>query len=688
MHFYILTEPADMANGAVAKHVEAAPSLADCPTHAIQMCASGECDAVQHHLKQLHGVESIDDRVRIVADVGFAHWPHFPVRIGRNSLNLVGIGTEFLHEDESEPLIGQLQVLRARFPDKSHFRIAIINGFGTNLGDNLLGATAFRTVLEVLHRYLPSFSCDLLLGVANNPEIASFFRTMPEVGNVRRTGLSLAEFGIYDAYFDFSYLLNYPRFFEMPTVDFCLWWMGLDPQSIPASQKRNTIAFSYASWHSMKNMVAPAQGRKILFCHRSSVPLRTFPVEIARQFVGSLLEAHPDITVLITHTLELDHPRLLNLDGKIANIDMLNALIAQVDGVITVDTFPLHITDTAAIPTVLLSSSIPLTNLTSYYPYVAGLLVPGAEELPAWKKAKTSDAEWAEMAPRYIHAWSLLKADEVMGLLQEKIQQREALLPTAPPRYNFTASAQKPAPVEVQQSAEGRPDLKPRYLVTTPLEQQSSNIVIKTAMSFLYLGCTMVQCGAGAGDVSLAVAQSLGADGKVHVFEPRQSYFRILCARMLLAGLASPKLYQELPFVGAGGERFLEIDEVDLLSPHAESFSGNAHTKTRVACRQIDELQLPICRLLTVQPPLPFREVLNGALDTLKRCRPIVMAIPFPYNQAAMFSDVFNGLDYRLWCFRQLPALPDGQPSACFVAVPQEIGIRFENFETIEISPT
>ncbi|MBQ7739353.1 MAG: hypothetical protein IJT59_06855 [Desulfovibrionaceae bacterium] len=58
----------------------------------------------------------------------------------------MGSGLHFHEEDLILP--EQLKFLRKTKPNKQHFRIAIVNGYGVGFGDNFMGASAFRVRLN------------------------------------------------------------------------------------------------------------------------------------------------------------------------------------------------------------------------------------------------------------------------------------------------------------------------------------------------------------------------------------------------------------------------------------------------------------------------------------------------------------------------------------------------------------
>jgi len=165
-------------------------------------------------------------------------WPFFPARLGRISSRMVGDSLYF--HQEAEVLPAQLQALRASKPDKQHFRFAVVNGFGTNLGDCTIGITAFRVVLQCLKQHLPSISCDILFGPAPVPPRKTSWamkRKSSACCSKRRQWPNLRST---TGYFDFSGLIKMPKYDELPVVDWYLWWCGLDPSRLILPAKSAT----------------------------------------------------------------------------------------------------------------------------------------------------------------------------------------------------------------------------------------------------------------------------------------------------------------------------------------------------------------------------------------------------------------------------------------------------------------
>ena len=83
-----------------------------------------------------------EDRLRLYSEAELAAWPGWPMRLGRSDRGLAVIS-------DPAPLGAQLAALRARRPGRRRFRVALVGGFGFNLGDTLLGATASAPIRAI-----------------------------------------------------------------------------------------------------------------------------------------------------------------------------------------------------------------------------------------------------------------------------------------------------------------------------------------------------------------------------------------------------------------------------------------------------------------------------------------------------------------------------------------------------------
>lgn len=363
-----------------------------------------------------HQAESRTPYKRVDTEAVARKYP-LPVTLGRGALPRQQVN----RHPNANLLVHQLK----RFPARGKpFRLLIINSFGNSLGDNLVGATALRYLLRFLqHNGLPA-EFDIMLALTTSPVLPDFFAAIPGVNNIFSGGLTVAELGQYDGVFDFSRLITLPGYDRLPMVDFYLWWMGIPPDAVPPEHKRNQLPTSALETSAIKPLLPNTEGPKVLFNWKASVPLRSIPVNEAVRIAQQLLEQNPGWTLVLDYTLNFKHPRLLDLDGQINSVGKYMALIAEMDGMIAVDSFGQHVADAASLPTVLLLSSLPPARFP-YYPNMRTLPLPGANRLPGWNQVKMEDDKWAAAAASYKNAWQKLDTDEASASLNRLMCQTE-----------------------------------------------------------------------------------------------------------------------------------------------------------------------------------------------------------------------------------------------------------------------
>lgn len=683
MHFFALSQDWTFETPNLRHHYRGVGDVQSPSVERVYLAVGGE---VRQHMKATKSLgANAQPALHIIDESALLDWAPFPVRLGRISTHLVGDGLH-VHSDDA-PLSAQLQALRARKPDKQHWRFAIVNGFGTNLGDSTVGITAFRVVLQYLRERLPSFSCDALLCPGASAAVADILGHEPEVERVLFHNLTVAEFAQYDAYFDFTNLINLPRYNELPTVDWMLWWCGLAPDAVPAEHKRNRGHILEDAWQAVQALLRYRPGQTVLFNPKASVPLRSMPEDVALQFAQRLLALDPQITLVIDQPLPLKHQRLVDLSGKITTPEMFKALVGQVDGVITVDTFAIHQADISSTPCVTLFSSIAPTAYP-YYPYNAGLGIPGYEALPAYQRPKVADEEWGKIKDAYHAAWARLNPAQVLALLREKMAQRQAHPhphPNEPARLTVGPAA-APASCVVLDGAV--PRLKRQRLA--PEHAWASQRFAGLTEQLLKPGSVAVMACAPDAPLALTLAQRIAPHGELIVLEPRAPLARNVEAALHLAG--SPCTARVLEAVSLSGAAHANIH---VLQPWSESRSsewGNLPAVVTVPSQPVDALALEQCNALLLQSPMPYELFINGALETLKRCRPLLLVAPVSRKEATAVLQAAQAAQYDFWVEA---ALPNTQPAAAassasasawlLVGVPRERPVRMTGFTRLSL---
>lgn len=192
-------------------------------------------------------------------------------------------------------------------------------------------------------------------------------------------------------------------------------------------------------------------------------------------------------------------------------------------------------------------------------------------------------------------------------------------------------------------------------------------------------GQTALQFGGEFGAQTLWLARVVGTGGRVHVAEPARIGFQQLCASVALNGLTN--VYTTNQWLGQrSGSAALGT------LPGAQHFPGEAQETVKLST--VDELGLDSLHLLKINVPGTITQLLDGAVETIRRCRPILYFRLEP-EQAVHEVKLVKELGYRCWSHAPHMYNPDnvlGQAENIFpgrvhqnlVAVPVESGTVFE----------
>ncbi|MFV3074567.1 glycosyltransferase family 9 protein [Niveispirillum fermenti] len=592
-------------------------------------------------------------KVHVVQEHMLLPWSAFPPRLGRVSSRYVNDGL-FRHPDEGDVLSGQLTALKARHPAKKHFRLAVVNAFGTNLGDCMLGMTAMRHIAGYLRRHLDSVTIDLLLGAnsgATNFDIAGH---EDWVGEQHLLGPTLNDFARYDAYFDFTGLIGLPRITELAIGDWYLWWSGLDPATVPVQEKRNIMYHSWPVWQEVSQHLQGIKGRKVFFNPKASVPLRTFPDEQAAKFVKSLLKAAPELHIVVDRELKVSHPRLIDLSKEINSATKFAALVAQMDGMISVDSFALHAADAASVPSVGLFASID-PYAYPYYPHHKGLLIPGGETLPAYKRFKIDDEqEWAKMKDAYTGAWAQLKAADVLSVLQDRMNARNGV-----PTHNGIRFANTPHAVRRHvETPQGR---TPPHENVPEIWQKGYNRVMEIARTLVRPRTNTILVTPGSAPLAVQLANNAGLEGQLHIFEPRRLRRELLSLDLMeRASQARVHWHDTIP---SNAELFgMPLD--DELSETSPAAWGNLRQKRQMVGGSIDKLGLTPLNAIIMVAPMAFKMGLETAFQSLETYQPAILCGPImQLDEVRQMAAMLHPRKYQCW-IEQMQA---GNAQACIM---------------------
>lgn len=161
--------------------------------------------------------------------------------------------------------------------------------------------------------------------------------------------------------------------------------------------------------------------------------------------------------------------------------------------------------------------------------------------------------------------------------------------------------------------------------------------------SLLNPGDVALDVGANVGTITIGMAKKVGREGMVFAFEPQRAAFMCLCGNVALthcinhvrcfnAAVGDTDGFIQVPVLpldvafNVGGMR---LDD----QSYADHFK--ALPREDVPLMTIDAMNFPRVNLIKIDVEAMESKVLAGAFETVKRCRPAIMA-------EALFPDAFK----------------------------------------------
>ncbi len=351
---------------------------------------------------------------------------HLPYKIPRRS--------------NSEELMNRLREIiktRKTQSDNRTLRFALVNGFGTMLGDNLVGASAMKHVLDKLES-IGEYPIEVDAYLAWNavPGTEQILDRSGLFCRIEKRSLSLLELKSYDAYWDFSSLLRMEGYDDKNFHDFYLDHLGIDPTEIEEKEKVPKVYICQSRVSETKAYLETRNlsGPTVFLQLNASTDARSIPHESAWKLLQAILEktsAHLVYCATMSYLTDAKYQnRLINLGGWTANdLDRYFAAIYLADAVISVDTLALHVAIGLNKPGIgLFALSYPNLRL-AYAKNIDGFLIPGAENLPYWKKHK-SDLNWHSAESLYLESWLRLDLNAVTEVLIKKLKTIDSVVKT------------------------------------------------------------------------------------------------------------------------------------------------------------------------------------------------------------------------------------------------------------------
>lgn len=153
-------------------------------------------------------------------------------------------------------------------------------------------------------------------------------------------------------------------------------------------------------------------------------------------------------------------------------------------------------------------------------------------------------------------------------------------------------------------------------------------------------GHHVLEVGSEYGAHTLWLARAVGPKGQVHVAEPSRLAFQLLCANVAINGLEN--VYTHACLLGASeGSRVVG----DVRSDSVQAGRDGDPVRVRTA----DSLSLERLDLLKSNVPGGLLDLLAGAAETVRRCRPLIYARLSGVAGAEAEIRAIKELGYRCW---------------------------------------
>lgn len=308
--------------------------------------------------------------------------PGAPVELGVSNRDEAGRSRDrkagLVREMPFRALADQLPALAGGDP----VRTAILNGFGTGIGDHIVGLTAWRVAHErMADAGLAKIHNEIWSRTHGTPRARVTCANEATIADVRTLPLPIAELMQLDGFWDLSGLLSRPSFSELPTVDFFLETLGVDPATVPDERKRNRIGLPPQVEAEIDAAVARL-GRPYVVLHPvSSTPLRDMPVPVMRRFFDELAR-RSDFLVGSLHGLPFRHERLVDMSRLFRTHQHFCAVVGRAAGLLSIDTSTYHIADAFSVPSLVVFTTVPPERWVNYYPTVEAVMLDGVRESP------------------------------------------------------------------------------------------------------------------------------------------------------------------------------------------------------------------------------------------------------------------------------------------------------------------
>lgn len=317
----------------------------------------------------------------------------------------------------------QLQALRPAAA-QGPWRLALVNGTGTMLGDTIVGASVVEHVVNHLRDQGISVTVDVYLAWNARPDVPKIWNKVSGIKTVFESSPTVSELLSYDGFWDYSRLLAMPGFESLHRADFYFGHFGIDPAKVHNRYKLPLVRVNRKPFEQTQLVFKERRkSRPIVWVDPyASTPARSMPtgffLKLLKQLASGGNLALATAAPLPKSTPEALRRIIIDLSTWTqGDLDRYISALALADVVVCVDTLGLHLAMGCAKPGVALFAVSSPDQLLKYSPQISGRLIPNAMELPYWGRHK-GDERWGEWEQAYEEAWNRLNLSDIVKAVE------------------------------------------------------------------------------------------------------------------------------------------------------------------------------------------------------------------------------------------------------------------------------
>jgi ADP-heptose:LPS heptosyltransferase len=292
------------------------------------------------------------------------------------------LSTEFIKTINNFPIPVNTIWEQTIFPEKSSFKVALINGAGGGVGDGIMFAPALEILIDKLHSLT---GCNITLEILTHAPALTVSALKRIRGiKIRRTPLSLADFLKYDAYLDFSGMMKDPIQETSHITDYVLSKIGINPEKISAQAKEPLLRYPPKSLTEIDLPIIrcrqQSKGKKLIALIVSSTKTRTMPPDLVAELIRILAPKYQPVLMMLNTTEATSFIKdyeltnlVLDLSPVASPTDKFIRILEKMDAIVTIDTSAVHIGGALRIPTIGIFNSINKDYRIKYSPSVLGI---------------------------------------------------------------------------------------------------------------------------------------------------------------------------------------------------------------------------------------------------------------------------------------------------------------------------